>query len=708
MSQTARQEGGRWSGLIAGVCLALLAAAPTAVASGRAERDAAAAKKCTKAFVGGRSVCLRKGDKCKKRFQNDYVSVGLSCRKGRLRKPTIEDRRGVEPVLIGKDGQLSLKTALAAFDTGVADLPGVKPKPGEIGDLGDGSLVFNVIQTNMGKLTKAQRAVVQQVTTPAPDALEIPVDDEAAARIGRADLARAARAAPRRRAGGDISITGGTVNEQIDALEHLRNARTVLQKHGFLLLRPLKVSFLTTNVKIKGQLVSAYVPWDDVPPGTSQTCNIFVTKLGREGSPSFQEFVYAHELSHCAQHGFYTSQTAAGPAPDWVLEGGADWMGAMVVAELGDPVDGAEWDAWLHAPGGDLFNRSYSGVGFFAMIEQAVPGNGWQRIRDTYFASSGGSQAAFARATAGLPEIFWTRWGPGLVRNAGLGPEWNYDGPGIPSPKPEKLKLANGRTFRLDTQARGSDGVVLNVTADVLTLDTSKSTKGVMNTEGATRKLAKGAYCAKPGGCKCQTQTNLQLPKVGSTAAVGWGDPFKSRSVTFRGMKLKDYCNRPKPGPGVPGSCTTTPTARAHAREDGESCPVPGPGIMIFDKSETQVASFRIGDCTAGPGGFTAISSDGAWRLEVGFQGFAGFDQEYEIPYPTGGSDPEVVIDGPGGPYGNLLWEPGGLPFAGAIAFPDGDRHGMGLGFIAFGTAAGEEGPMIRGAGGMTCVYPDD
>jgi hypothetical protein len=446
------------------------------------------------------------------------------------------------------------------------------------------------------------------------------------------------------------------------------------------------------------------VPWDDVPPGTSKTCNIFITKLGREASPDFQEFVYAHELSHCAQHGFFTSQTEAGPSPDWVLEGSADWMGAMVLKELTHPVDGAEWTGWLKLPALDLFSRAYSAVGFFAMIEQASPGNGWQRVRDTLSASSGGSQAAFARATAGLPQIFWTRWGPGLVRNAGLGSEWDYDGPGIPTADPEKLKIANGKSFRLDTEARASEGLVLQVQADVLTIDTSKSTAGELNTEGATRRLAKGAYCAKPGGCKCQTSTNLQLPKVGTTAYVGWGDPFKSRSVTFRGMKLKDYCNRPKPGPGEgPTSCTTTPNARVHARDDGESCPAPSAGIMIFNdpESATPVASFTIGDCTEGAGGFTAISSDGAWRLEVGISGFSGF-HDYSIPY--GGPDPEVVIDGPGGPYANTTWAPPGLPFAGSITFPD--EHHMGLGFIEFRNAS--QTAAIAGAGGMTCVYPDD
>jgi len=123
--------------------------------------------------------------------------------------------------------------------------------------------------------------------------------------------------------------------------------------------------------------------------------------------------------------------------------------------------------------------------------------------------------------------------------------------------------------------------------------------------------------------------------------------------------------------------------------------------ILNDPESTTPVASFKIGDCTVGPGGFTAISTDGAWRLEVGISGFSGF-HDYDIPY--GGPDPEVVVDGPGGPYANTTWAPPGLPFAGRIAFQD--EHHMGLGFIEFRNAS--QSAAITGAGGMTCVYPDD
>ena len=134
-------------------------------------------------------------------------------------------------MLINKQGQVSLDNALAAFDTGIADLPGVDPEKGQIGKLGDPTFVLGTLQAHPEKLSKQQRRVLEAVTTPATDALTIPVDDAAAARI---DPRASASSRPRtdRRAGGDITVSGGTVDEQIIALEHIRNARNVMRAHG--------------------------------------------------------------------------------------------------------------------------------------------------------------------------------------------------------------------------------------------------------------------------------------------------------------------------------------------------------------------------------------------------------------------------------------------------------------------------------------------
>ena len=92
----------------------------------------------------------------------------------------------------------------------------------------------------------------------------------------------------------------------------------------------------------------------------------------------------------------------------------------------------------------------------------------------------------------------------------------------------------------------------LKISADVVTIKADKDIRGLLRFGGTQTALKKGAYCAKPGGCKCRTHTNLQLPAIGKTTSLGYGDSKKARVVSFQGRSLKDYCEHPTP-PGQPG-----------------------------------------------------------------------------------------------------------------------------------------------------------
>ena len=686
--------------LLAAALIALLGAT---LAVGHSQ-GAPAKKKCTKAIVDGKQVCLKVGQKCKKKFQEDYVRAGLSCKGNRLRKASIKELRGPEPLLIEPNGQLSVDTALAGFDTAIAPLPGVDPKRGEVGTVGDPTSVINTLEASESELTAAQRQVVDTATTPAPGAVVLPPEEGAPARV----TAAAARPDARRADESGITVSAGTIDEQRDALESLRAARNIMRAHGFALLRPITVSFTDTDkITEDGEKAYAYVSGKDLPPGTSPTCNMFVTPFGRAASAGVQQLVYAHELAHCAQHAFVSSLAEFKKIPKWVIEGGADWLGGMTVQQEGDTPEEVEWGPWLSKPGVDLFMRSYSAVGFFAMIQQAGV-DGWARMRDVLFAASGGNGPAYGAAVAGVPDVFYKRWGPGLIRDEGLGQEWDYEGPGIDDSEPPSYSLGNGNSVSRTINAHASDGGKININAEIFTIKAPKGTKGLLQAQGSSRPLKTGAYCTKAGGCKCRTNTNLQLPKVGSTVYFGFNDPAKARTVTFSARKLKDYCKHPTPGPGAGGggegggggSCPTTPTARPTANRE---CPAPSPGITVLaGEAGTQVANFTIGSCTQGAGGFTALAESNGWNLEVGISAFGGFG-DYQINY--NGADPQVVVEDPSGAIlSNTSWAPPNFPFAGAIHFDD--EHHMGLGFLDFRTA--DQSLSISAAGGMTCVYPDD
>lgn len=51
-------------------------------AGGCAGRQAVAGSDCLRAKIGGRIVCLSKGQRCKRRYEHLYVLYGLTCRRG--------------------------------------------------------------------------------------------------------------------------------------------------------------------------------------------------------------------------------------------------------------------------------------------------------------------------------------------------------------------------------------------------------------------------------------------------------------------------------------------------------------------------------------------------------------------------------------------------------------------------------------------------
>jgi hypothetical protein len=344
------------------------------------------------------------------------------------------------------------------------------------------------------------------------------------------------------------------------------------------------------------------------------------------------------------------------------------------------------------------------------MLEQAGVDT-WARIRSVLAAAAGGgNQPAFSAAIAGVPDIFFSRWGPGLVRDPNLGPEREYTGPFIPRSTVRTSTITNGGRPVISTiQARGSVAGKLEIRADVITIQADRDLKGLMRSGGDQLRLKKGAYCAKRGGCKCRTQANLALPQLAATTYFGYSDKAKARTVTFTGRSLRDYCKRPSPGPAGgagasdgPASCDAPGGAQARA-----PCPE-SPGINVFYYGPQPAATFKTADCTAGDT-FVAIANDGAFRLEIGITAFSGFGQ-YDIPFL--GADPTFFLDAPDGEFGNTYPGPtingvtlggsGGLKF---------EENGRVLNF-GYGPIWGSPGPTGYGGftigGSATCIYPDD
>ena len=656
--------------------LAALAGAATCLAL--AALPGAAEAKCERAVVAGKKVCLKPGQRCRAVNQEDYVRAGFSCRRGRLQRASAEELRGDEPLLIEK-GKLSLDTALAAFDEAIAPMPGVKADPGEVGELDSATLVFEAIGTRLDELSARQRAAYEEAIAPAPDG--VTVDPSG----------------PRR--------APATIEEQQIARTYVSTALQVYRGHGFFPSKQIHISFLDDQGTAK-PTVHAYVPPDDVPHSGSPvtpTCNIFMTRFGRSQPEERQQKTLFHETAHCVQHSFYSSYADYDRVPQWVKEGGADWMAGAAITELGDDPVGMHWIEWLGSPATDLEKRSYGGLGFFSMIQQSGVDT-WLRMRQVLqAAATSGKNAAYDAAIAGLPDAFFDRWGPGFARAPTAGSSFDFTGPGITSSEPAKLTISNGAVRSQTADARAANAARLDIRADVFTVRTKKSTRGLIaDSGGKSRKLKQGAYCAKPGGCKCKTSANLELPTIGrGIAHAGFGgDRAKSTSVIYSGLSVGQYCKKPSPGPAHEESCTRRATARQ------ASCPLPPPGIAVNELTEDGdigplLATFKRGDCTSG-GDFVAIATDGDYRLEVGIQDYRGFDNEYFVR--SGIPDPEVVVDGPKGTFGNTQFSVPGNPGLGGIALDE--KGDMGLGLVPAHNADATAAVSI--AGGMDCEYPDE
>jgi hypothetical protein len=650
--------------LLVAICLTLPSTAP-GVPDSRA-------KKCVKAVVGNEVECLKRGDRCRPRFQEDYLLAGLSCRRGKLRTPKLSEQRGEEPYVLEPDGQLSLRTALDVVDSGVVDLPGLKPRKGAVGELFDASTALAVLGAHRTGLTPEQQQALDAATDP--------------------DLVAAApRQAPS--------------PERAEFQRYVDDAVESFNNRGFTFAKPIRLILLNDQGGT-GPGVYAFVTGDDMPGAPvdiSPTCNLFVTPRGRAAPSDFKRAAIAHEVTHCAQHAFYPSYAELAAAPDWLIEGSAMWLGWKFAAEHGvEPPAGFAWNPWLRAPNVDLFVRSYDAVGFFSLLDQGGQ-NVYERIKDALRADApGSSQEAYDAAIANTQQDGLDRWGPGFARDRTLGTIWDLNGPGIvPSQVPVALSPGRGADA-VATMARSGIAAELRLRTDILVLKVAPGTKGYMRDGlGQRRRLSSGAYTTLRNGFTCRTGRRVNLPLIepGRTF-IGFGQGVQAMTwVLAEGMTQREYCAGRQPRPPRPGS--TCPTGGGTTtRLDGCSREVPG--IEIYDESDQVVATFRSGNCTAGDD-FVATSEDGAWSMEVGIDAFAGFDQFYGVYFAA--PDPQVVIDGPGGPYGNQATAPsteGPAPSGQIYLHPDGE---LGVGVVALNQPA-ESG--VIAAGVMDCVYPGD
>jgi hypothetical protein len=478
----------------------------------------AAAKRCIRARLGVTRSCVRIGQRCNPQLRHAYLLAGLECRARRLRRASVVALREGEPLRLDAHGRIPFAIALQAFNADVARLPGVKTPKGAVGRIPDPTSVIAALEAQRRRLTRAQRAVLDRVLRPNPAAVSAATPAEE-------------------------QLYAGLVGE----------AAARVRAHGYALNHKLALFFPDTAALPGGNKdVAAFtVPgWLYQTPGYTDTCLIYVTPLGLGGTLAGQRRLIAHEMFHCAQEEFFSSLAQSLKAPQWVIEGSAEWAGNQIALEWnGSDQADYNYTLWLAGPETDLGRRDYDAVGFWSLLQESGA-DVFSRLHGVLSAAAaGGDFSAYGAAIGTGSDSLFNTWGPGFVRNRALPANWDLTGPGMVASTPQHFVIDDGAELSNVTDPRGAYGAELSLEADVIDVQAQVS-HGRLHTLGGETNLGTELLCTKDGGCGCPDDTPLdarQVPK--GIAEIGW----QGGGAVVAGESVDEACKKKgKPPPSTP------------------------------------------------------------------------------------------------------------------------------------------------------------
>jgi hypothetical protein len=291
----------------------------------------------------------------------------------------------------------------------------------------------------------------------------------------------------------------------------------------------------------------ARVKWKD---GAYSGCRIALTKQVGTDALLINN-VLAHEVFHCFQARDYR-RADWGPAPDWVIEGGAEWAAAMIAPSAVD--EAGWWQEYLTQPELPLFEKTYDGLGFWAHVD-ASGTSPWTTFRAVWAAALD-QPAAFA-ASGAESDAFLDTWASGFLRARARGPAWDATGPDITDDRatPSSLTVGNGTDAPVAAEPYTNALYQLSLTADVTTivlLGHGRLSDGAVDIGGID--LVSRAFCTKKDGCKpeCPDGSPLptDLPRLdGANAMLAITGASKGISGSLQGSTLEQFCKKPLTSP---------------------------------------------------------------------------------------------------------------------------------------------------------------
>ena len=185
----------------------------------------------------------------------------------------------------------------------------------------------------------------------------------------------------------------------------------------------------------------------------------------------------AHEVFHCFEAMDYPTVSAFDSAPDWLIEGAAEWVGATL-----EPAPDNYWYPYLSMIKTPLFSRKYDAIGFYAHMSDS--GEDTWHLLDPML-KAGSSAAAYNVAADKTVRLTWAS---SLARQPSFGVGWDTTGPGIIGRRyhPAITLLRTGTVVKGTVAPYTNMLVPFNPSADVVTVTTSTPYSRMHEAGGST------------------------------------------------------------------------------------------------------------------------------------------------------------------------------------------------------------------------------
>jgi hypothetical protein len=449
-------------------------------------------------------------------------------------------------------GTFAKEDALRLFATAFGPIPGVDV-PQDLTGVTDRTIAISAVMAYESELTAEQRAAIDAAIAPPPGAVRIEVPAEA----GAAQIASGARGLVEpvlalARSNGGIGVSRpmqAEVTPQFkqairDAAERIRADIAGRINENF--DGKITIDFVAQPKDQPNLLGQAWSNW---PGGVFGDCQITIFAEAANEEPLGLLDTLSHEIFHCFQFNGYHFMALYATAPQWVIEGQAEWVGGDLTGGLsGDSVN--HWRRYLLMPWLPLTGFTYEAIGFYSHLKETGT-DPWTRFRAMWAAGSD-SVAAFRNSDAENP-IFLESWASGFLREPERGTAWDTIGPGITDDKYHPYTegaLVPGAVFSLSRAMLTNDLYPFEAKTDLVRIQVTGPAR-LSDGTFETTQLDGVTFCVSGHDCAKKCPDGSDPPKtqgtIGTRFVLALSGGLTGAMATVEGMDIDDETCSPPP-----------------------------------------------------------------------------------------------------------------------------------------------------------------